>query len=340
MEVSRREVCHVAVAGLLLGSVPAAARAQSSELQLLSVELPETIEQGGTFGASATVRNDGSEEVTTEVGYSFENDLVASADLTLSPDEERTVRLPEMEYKWLTEGGTRTVPPGTYEHSIGVRNGPREAAEVEVVPGEDSTPGDTPAEGSGNTAPDDLQLVSRQLPERLARGEARFVGATVENTRSSQIVIDLTYAFRGREVFFEQGVEIPANTRQEIGFPEVTLSAIEESLGREIEPGTYEHSFGIPEGLRIEGQVEIGGEASADSPQAPTDDGTPEDGGSERSVTQEDVESSETGGGGRERGFFSNSGDSPDALSNPLNLTTLGFLLSVAGIAHQMLQGG
>jgi outer membrane protein assembly factor BamB len=49
-----------------------------------------------------------------------------------------------------------------------------------------------------------------------------------------------------------------------------------------------------------------------------------------------------TGGTGtpsRQRGLFSNGGDEPDIVSNPFNLTMVGFLLSVAGIAHQMLQG-
>ncbi len=46
-----------------------------------------------------------------------------------------------------------------------------------------------------------------------------------------------------------------------------------------------------------------------------------------------------TGAAGRQRGFFSNSGNEPAFLSNPINLTTLGFLLSVAGIIHQMLGG-
>lgn len=41
----------------------------------------------------------------------------------------------------------------------------------------------------------------------------------------------------------------------------------------------------------------------------------------------------------RQRGLFSNSGDEPEFVSNPFNLTMLGFLLSVAGIVHQMLQG-
>ncbi|MEF8778263.1 MAG: hypothetical protein V5A36_05065, partial [Natronomonas sp.] len=41
----------------------------------------------------------------------------------------------------------------------------------------------------------------------------------------------------------------------------------------------------------------------------------------------------------RQRGLFSNSGDEPEAVSDPFNLTTLGFLLSVVGIGYQMIEG-
>lgn len=41
----------------------------------------------------------------------------------------------------------------------------------------------------------------------------------------------------------------------------------------------------------------------------------------------------------RQRGFFSNSGTGPDFLANPVNLTTAGFLLSVGGIAYQLVNG-
>lgn len=41
----------------------------------------------------------------------------------------------------------------------------------------------------------------------------------------------------------------------------------------------------------------------------------------------------------RERGLFSNDGDEPEGISSAFNLTMLGFLLSVAGIIYQMLQG-
>jgi hypothetical protein len=40
-----------------------------------------------------------------------------------------------------------------------------------------------------------------------------------------------------------------------------------------------------------------------------------------------------------QRGFFSNGANEPEALSNPMNLTIGGFLLSVAGIVFQMVGG-
>ncbi|MDY6819613.1 MAG: carboxypeptidase-like regulatory domain-containing protein [Halobacteriales archaeon] len=42
---------------------------------------------------------------------------------------------------------------------------------------------------------------------------------------------------------------------------------------------------------------------------------------------------------GRQRGFFSNSGNEPAFLSNVFNLTMLGFLMSAAGLIYQMMEG-
>lgn len=47
----------------------------------------------------------------------------------------------------------------------------------------------------------------------------------------------------------------------------------------------------------------------------------------------------DSGSGRRQRGFFTNDGGDSGALSNVFNLTVLGFLLSVAGIIHQMIRG-
>jgi outer membrane protein assembly factor BamB len=71
---------------------------------------------------------------------------------------------------------------------------------------------------------------------------------------------------------------------------------------------------------------------------------TTADGGSDTTTSTDgsgaggnDFES--TGTADRKRGLFSNGGDEPEFISDGLNLTVLGFLLSVAGILHQMTQG-
>lgn len=57
------------------------------------------------------------------------------------------------------------------------------------------------------------------------------------------------------------------------------------------------------------------------------------------SESSQDRTTGDDGLGGRQRGFLSNSENEPAFLSNPFNLTTLGFLLSVGGIIHQMMGG-
>ncbi|MGQ4556365.1 outer membrane protein assembly factor BamB family protein [Halobellus sp. GM3] len=73
-------------------------------------------------------------------------------------------------------------------------------------------------------------------------------------------------------------------------------------------------------------------------------DGPPADGSAASTTHQADSGGDEAPTGGDaadvpQRGLFSNGGDEPDAVSNPFNLTMLGFLLSVVGIVHQMFQG-
>lgn len=55
--------------------------------------------------------------------------------------------------------------------------------------------------------------------------------------------------------------------------------------------------------------------------------------------SESDSADSSSGSAERERGLFSNDGSEPAFISNVFNLTMLGFLLSVAGIIHQLLGG-
>ncbi len=312
---------------MALGPATRVARAESSHLTLVSVTLPERIELGGTFTASVEVENTGSERVSTEVTYQFEADLIASMDVTIEPGETRTARLPGMEAAWLSENREGELTPGTYNHSIGIQGGPRERRQVELVSGDTTPTGDTPSgQTPDGTPPMGLALVDKRFPETVAPGTPMAVGLVVENVKSTSTAIDITYAFEGTEVFFNEGVTIESGERREIGFDEITIAAIEESLGRELEPGTYTHSFGVRDGPRADAQIEVlSGNGGSDRQTTAEID----DGGNQQSID----------GADRQRGFFSNTGEEPEFISNPFNLTTLGFLLSVAGIAHQMLQG-
>jgi hypothetical protein len=84
----------------------------------------------------------------------------------------------------------------------------------------------------------------------------------------------------------------------------------------------------------IQNPAEWGGQIVGSDTEVTTDT-PPTTAGAE---TQPPTEEPEEGSGSR-RGFFSNSAEEPEFLSNPFNLTTLGFLLSVAGIIHQMMGG-
>ncbi|MFB6298347.1 MAG: hypothetical protein ABEH56_07485 [Salinirussus sp.] len=341
MTVSRRTVCRAGVGLIALGSVTSAVSAQRDELQLREVDLPETITLGNTFAASLTVKNKGEEPVSTSVEYTFEGGLIASMDLTIEPGETRSPRLAEMNSEWLAEEVDGPLEPGVYVHGIGLRNGPREEGEVEILPADESGGEQEPTENEG--PPQGLELLDRQIPRTLERGAVEDVGVTVRNVRSSPITVDMIYTFEGEPILSERGIEIPPNEGVEV-YREVSVSKIEESLGDRLEPGTYEHSFGLPDGPRIREQLRIVGtsgtstEAVDEGSQTLTPEATaaPE---TEQPDDQRDAAAVESAGRDRQRGFLSNSGDEPAFISNPLNLTTIGFLLSVAGIAHQLLQG-
>jgi outer membrane protein assembly factor BamB len=74
------------------------------------------------------------------------------------------------------------------------------------------------------------------------------------------------------------------------------------------------------------------------------DGGDVVDGGSDGSASRDGSPAKDAGSGGseptdRKRGLLSNGGDEPEFMSDGLNLTVLGFVLSVVGILHQMTQG-
>ncbi|ACV11541.1 hypothetical protein Huta_1365 [Halorhabdus utahensis DSM 12940] len=59
----------------------------------------------------------------------------------------------------------------------------------------------------------------------------------------------------------------------------------------------------------------------------------------DRFITTTTPEPTDTTASERSRGFISNSGEQSDIASNAVNLTTVGFALSVVGLGHQMIEG-
>lgn len=125
----------------------------------------------------------------------------------------------------------------------------------------------------------------------------------------------------------EPGIELAGNTTIEIrpqsGSPvQLREISITEQINLRLtvtNPSQYQN-------------VEINSESTSDDQSSGTVSARP----SEKTSAQP---SRTTGAPGRQRGFFSNSGNEPAFLSNPINLTMVGFLLSVAGIIHQMIGG-
>lgn len=338
MNRTRRDVCRVLGTSVVFALTAGVATAAPS-LEIDDAELPDTITIGGTFSASLNLVNTGDERVSTDVQYSFDGNVVAETELTIDPEEQATARLPDMKHEWLG------AEPGVYVHSIGVPDGPTETREVEIV--EQKSDSATDENRQTQTPPEGLRLVSRSLPERLHERDPVFVGARVENTRSETATFDISYRFENQRILFKEGVTIPPGEDSKIGFENVTAGEVYEKLGDKPPAGTYDHSFGLVDGPRIRGQVTIGTDSTP-----PESELTPADESGDSTSLEEpatptsfpkaeqnpsDADQSSTEN--RERGFLSNSGDEPEYLSNPLNLTTLGFLLSVGGILHQLFNG-
>lgn len=188
-------------------------------------------------------------------------------------------------------------------------------------------PAGTAAAARAQTADSDLEIVSVRLPETIVPDEPFEVGMTVENTGDEALEPEPSYAFDQQRVLSggpSENLPIEPGSREEFSYGGVTLRIIDQSLpGDGIEAGEHQHSIGFTDGPRESSPVNVteGGGTSDDGASGLSTDGTaPED-------------------SKRERGFFTNSGDGPEFLSNAFNLTVLGFLLSVVGIVHQMIQG-
>lgn len=91
--------------------------------------------------------------------------------------------------------------------------------------------------------------------------------------------------------------------------------------------------------LAADGAVSTVEAGQHSTPTPGSGDNGAEEAGSQAIDIDESGAGSDGGGDAPQRGFFSNSGNDPAFLTNVFNLTVLGFLLSVAGIFYQMMEG-
>jgi outer membrane protein assembly factor BamB len=117
--------------------------------------------------------------------------------------------------------------------------------------------------------------------------------------------------------------------------PERPWSLDTGSSVRSLVPGNDRLVVGTYDGYHVLGDSDSagGGRAYAEQPA-----------GGDSDRVGDDASSGGSGSGGsgtdtRQRGLFSNGGDAPDGISNPFNMTVLGFVLSIAGIVYQMIGG-
>lgn len=347
MNHKRREICRTVGVGVGAGALAASAPgtataggqsdaetaasrgvgavATGADLRIKSVTLPDEIVLGERFSAGAVVENAGDAAVTTEVSYTFRNETIASVEKEVEPGAEVMATLPDMKSEWLERDSE--LDPGTYTHGIEIEAGPRETASVTV----------TGSSGTGGT----LEVESVRLPDAIRPGSSYSPAVRIRNTGDESVSIKASYKFDGRMVMETMSETIQPGKTESFSFPEVTLDMIETSVGS-VEAGEHTHSMGKTGGPRTSETVVIGADATASSDQS---SGTTdyETGGSDGTDSESAGLSAEGSRSGRSdrrsRGFFSNDGDAPAFLGDVFNLTFAGFLLSVAGIVHQMLKG-
>ncbi|NHN60009.1 MULTISPECIES: hypothetical protein [Halorussus] len=353
MNHKRREICRTVGVGLGTGALAASASgaaaagggsggesaaarevgavATGADLRIKSVTLPDEIVLGEPFSAGAVVENAGDAAVTTEVNYTFRNRIIAGVEKEFEPGSEVMARLPNMKSEWLERDAD--LDPGTYTHGIGIEAGPRESASVKVT---ESSGTATETATGGNLAIDSVRL-----PDVIRPGSSYSPSVRIRNTGDDPVSAKGSYKFDGQMVMETMSETIQPGRTESFSFPEVTLDMIETSVGS-VEAGEHTHSMGKTGGPRASETVVVGADATASSDQS---SGTTdyETGGSDGTDSESAGLSAEGSRSERPerrtRGFFSNDGDAPAFLGDVFNLTFAGFLLSVAGIVHQMLKG-
>lgn len=307
-----------------LGDEPVA-QTDDSDLEVVSVDVPDTMEPGEQYTISTTVRNTVDSAKQVRVGYVFAGDLVFFETVIIpaggQQTKEFTVSLDDV-----TEEYPGTLTDGTYEH--GIRAGDAEETQsVQIqgvgTPTETATPERTVREGEAVAENDELTFVGNTVPEVIQVDRTTQLSARIKYTGTERIRLNLVFRVDGVPTFAKEFAVDPGETvRVQMQFDSTFL----ETDDGELEDGeVYDWQLTAQQDTRTGADdlrilAETGGQF-----------GYGVDPGSVADASGTDE--------GRTRGFFSNSSGGSAFLGNAFNVTILGFLLSVAGILHQMLGG-
>lgn len=284
------------------------AQADSSDIEITSIQVPDTVETGEEYTASATVQNTIDRETQVRFEYVFAGEPILFETMLLpaggQQTEELTVTLGDV-----TEGYPDALTDGTYEH--GIRAGDAQETRTVAVQGLETT---------AAVEKSDVEFVDSTVPDVMMVDRTTQVRARISYTGTERTTMDLVFRVNGVPNFNKEFAMDPGET--ETISMNIDSSFLGTDNGDLVEGGVYEWTLTAqPKGgdeFRI--LTETGGEFGY-------------------GVDPSEVEDVSTDGSGQTRGFFSNSGDGSGALGDAFNLTILGFLLSVAGILHQMLGG-
>lgn len=315
----------------------------ASDITIDDATLPRELRRGERYTVRATVTNRGDSPVRLWAIYAFDGSEYILDDEQIEAGETRTIDVPDISLDQVERDLALSLREGEeYTHSIildertGERpedRGARLAERQAPVRIAGDTGGDsTPTGGEESTA--DLQITTSSLPDTITADQSFGARMVVRNTGTEPRSPEPSYAFDGQRVLSgapPDALPIEPGEEQPFTFGDITLRMIAQSLGGSISQGEHVHSIGFVDGPRTSAPVVVGGPGDTASTTDAVED-------SQSGPTEQTDDTA--GSTGQRRGFFSNSPEGePAFLSDAVNLTVLGFVLSAAGLVHQMIQG-
>lgn len=317
----------LAVAGTTGGSDGGpAAVAQSSDIEVVGVELPSEMRPGEEYEVRIRIRNTGDSAKNVKVAYSFDGLEMMYYDELVPAGETIEGSLP-VTVRDISQARADSLYDGRYTHSMSAGDvSVTRNVTISGIATPTPTPtaiGETDGTQSGEGA-GEIELVGLAFPDEIPVGGKAPVQVTTRNPAGEMASTEVALTFDGEEII-----------RTQVSFPpgeETTSLPIEyrmlTSEYGEIEPGTYSWRMSVNGTVRS-GTVDI----------VPGENGSTA--GDEQSAGQASTAAESASQASPEqpkRGFFSN-GESQFEFLDSFSLTVGGFVLSAVGIFYQMLQG-